>query len=220
MQASGDMGNVDVQINGKSVANNLGWRQTFPTPTTSYSSVKAGTVHYQEFATGTASPALVDTQLGLSAKTFYTIITAGEESSGTVGTILLTDDHVAPAAGELRVRFVNAASTLGPVDLSFTSGSNGLPPPVPALGYKSSTSYLSFTGTSIQLCVNWAGAALPGGGLSGVGNPCPLTVILQFKTPPQNSMTFVIVDPPSVPPDPSQSGGFTLTGPTFASLPF
>ncbi|PYV80998.1 MAG: hypothetical protein DMG93_16965 [Acidobacteria bacterium] len=89
-----------------------------------------------------------------------------------------------------------------------------------ALGFKSSTSYLSFSGTSVQVCVNWAGAPLPGGGLSGVGPTCPLAVTLQFQTPPKNSMTFVIVDPPLIPPDPSQTGGFSLSGPTFAAIPF
>jgi hypothetical protein len=138
MQASGDLGNVDVHFNGNTVANNLGWRQTFPTKATSYISVQAGTVHYQEFATGTASPALVDTLLALSSNTFYTVITAGEQSSASVATILLTDDHVVPAPGQLRLRFVNAASAAGPIDLYFVSGSNaGLPstPSVPALAY-------------------------------------------------------------------------------------
>src|SRR5690242_18686281 len=86
MQASGDLGNADVQINGNTIANNVGWRQTFPIPTTNYISVHPGAAHYQEFATGTTSPALVDTQLALSANTFYTIITAGEQSSSSVGT--------------------------------------------------------------------------------------------------------------------------------------
>ena len=122
MQASGDLGNVDVQFNGNAVANNLGWRQTFPTKATSYTSVQAGTVHYQEFATGTNSPALVDTHFALSSNTFYTAITAGEQSSASVATILLTDDHVVPAPGEVRLRFVNAASAAGPIDLYFVSG--------------------------------------------------------------------------------------------------
>lgn len=46
MQASGDLGNVDVQIDGNTITNNLGWRQTFPTKTTSYASVHASTVHH------------------------------------------------------------------------------------------------------------------------------------------------------------------------------
>ena len=70
MQASGDLGNVDVQFNGNTVASNLGWRQTFPAKATSYTSVQAGTVHYQEFATGTALPALVDTHFALSSNSY------------------------------------------------------------------------------------------------------------------------------------------------------
>jgi len=223
MQASGDLGNVDVQFNGNTVASNLGWRQTFPAKATSYTSVQAGTVHYQEFATGTALPALVDTHFTLSSNTFYTVITAGEQSSASVATILLTDDHVVPAPGQVRLRFVNAASAAGPIDLYFVSGSNtGLPstPSVPALGYKSASSYFSFTGAPVQLCVNAPSVAPTGGlgGLPGVGGAsCMMSVTLNFQSLPQTSLTFVFLDtliPPNAPP-----GTF---GPlmVLASLPF
>jgi len=223
MQASGDLGNVDVQFNGNTVASNLGWRQTFPAKATSYTSVQAGTVHYQEFATGTALPALVDTHFALSSNTFYTVITAGEQSSASVATILLTDDHVVPAPGQVRLRFVNAASAAGPIDLYFVSGSNtGLPstPSVPALGYKSASSYFSFTGAPVQLCVNAPSVAPTGGlgGLPGVGGAsCMMSVTLNFQSLPQTSLTFVFLDtfiPPNAPP-----GTF---GPlmVLASLPF
>ena len=184
--------------------------------------MQPGAVHYQEFATGTASPALVDTQLQLSANTFYTVITGGEESSSSVGTILLIDDHVAPAAGEVKVRFVNAASNFGPIDLNFSSAPNA-GPSVFTLGYKSSTGYLSFSGTSVQLCASWNGSASGGGSiglLPGAGGNCAITIGLNFQSPPTNSLTFVIVDPPTVPP--SSSGGVTVLAadPTLASLPF
>ena len=223
MQASGDLGNVDVQFNGNTVASNLGWRQTFPAKATSYTSVQAGTVHYQEFATGTALPALVDTHFTLSSNTFYTVITAGEQSSASVATILLTDDHVVPAPGQVRLRFVNAASAAGPIDLYFVSGSNtGLPstPSVPALGYKSASSYFSFTGAPVKLCVN-APSVVPTGGLGGLpgvgGASCMMSVTLNFQSLPQTSLTFVFLDtfiPPNAPP-----GTF---GPlmVLASLPF
>jgi len=217
MQASGDLGNVDVQINGNVVASNLGWKQTFPIPTTTYVSVQSGAVHYQEFATGTTSPALVDTQLTLSANTFYTVITGGEESSASVGTILLTDDHVAPASGQVRVRFVNAASTFGPINLAFVSGPNNGASAV-TLAYQSSTSYLSFSGTSVQMCVTWGGGS-SGPGLPGGGGSCPMRIGLNFQSPPTKSSTYVLVDPPSVPPGSSQ-GGFVLAVPTLTGLPF
>jgi hypothetical protein len=223
MQASGDLVNVDVQLNGNTIANNLGWRQTFPTKTTSYTNVPAGTVHYQEFATGTALPALVDTHFALSSNTFYTVITAGEQSSASVATILLTDDHVVPAPGQLRLRFVNASSAAGPIDLYFLSGSNaGSPstPSVPALGYKSASGYFSFTGAPVQLCVNSAGVGPGGlpGLLPGVGGgSCMMSVTLQFQSLPQTSLTFVFLDP-AIPLN-APPGTFTL-GMVLASLPF
>jgi hypothetical protein len=220
MQASGDLGNVDVEINGSTIANNLGWRRTFPTKATTYTGVQTGSVHYQEFASGTTSPAVVDTHLSISPNTFYTVIAAGEESSGSLGTILLTDDHVAPASGQLRLRFVNAASTVGPIDLYLPSAGNaGLPatPSVPALAFKSATTYFTFNGTSVQLCANPVGVPPTLGGLPGVVPSCLISITLNFKTPPQNSMTFVFLDPPVINNPPP--GGFTA-GLVLAGLPF
>jgi hypothetical protein len=220
LQASGDLGNVDVQINGNTVANNLGWRQTFPANTTTYSSVQAGSIHYQEFAAGTSSPALLDTNLNLSPNTFFTVVTVGEQSSASIGTILLTDDHVAPSSGQLRLRFVNAASQMGPMDLYFASGNSGFPatPSVSALAFKSVTSYFTFSGASVQLCANPTGLPPTLGGLSGIGGSCQTTITLQFQTPPQNSVTFLFLDAPPPPPN-APPGGFIL-GPVLASVPF
>lgn len=221
LQASSDLGNVDVQVNGNTIATNLMSGQTFPTQTTNYSSVKSGSAHYQEFATGTVSPALVDTQLTLSPNTYYTVITAGEESSASLATILLTDDHVAPASGQLRLRFVNAASEVGPMDLYFASANSGFPaaPSVPALAFKSSTSYSSFSGTSVQLCVNPAGVPpTSSGGVGGVIPSCLMSLTLQFQSPPQNSMTFLFLDPP-IPPANSPPGTFTAPV-VLKSIPF
>ena len=211
LQASSDLGNVDVQVNGNTIAANLASGQTFPTQTTNYSTVKSGSAHYQEFATGTVSPALLDTQLTLSPNTYYTVVTAGEESSASLGTILLPDDHVAPASGQLRLRFVNAASEVGPMDLYFASANSGFPaiPSVPALAFKSSTTYLSFSGNSVQLCANPAGVPpTSSGGVGGVIPSCLMSVTLQFQSPPQNSMTLLFLDPPILPAN-SPPGTFT-----------
>ena len=221
MQASSDSGNVDVQVNGKTIASNLGWRQTFPTKTTTYASMQAGNIHYQEFVAGTNSSALVDTQLNISPNTYYTIVTAGEQSTGSLGTILLTDDHVAPASGQLRLRFVNAASTVGPMDLYFASANSGFPstPSVPALGFKSATTYFSFSGTSVQLCANLTALSSGGiGGILGGGPTCQISIGLNFRTPPQNSMTFLFLDPATPPPN-SGTGSFGAPM-VLAGLPF
>jgi len=220
MQASPDLGNVDVQVNGKTIANDLGWRQTFPAKTGTYTGVPVGSFQYQEFATGTASPALVNTQIALSGNTYYTVVTAGQESTGSLATILLTDDHVAPAAGQLRLRFVNASSSVGPIDLYFASGANVvLPqsPSVPGLGYKSVTNYFSFSGTSVQLCANPAGTPPTLGGLAGVGPSCLTSITLQFQSPPQTSVTFLFLDP-YIPPN-SPPGTFTAPL-VLAGIPF
>jgi len=167
MQASPDLGNVDIQANGKNLVTDLGWHGVFPMPTTNYVNVPLGSLHFQEFATGTTSPALVDTQFSVSANNYYTILTAGEQSTGSLATIALGDDHVPPASGELRIRLVNAASTLGAVDIYLTSNpTDPLPatPTLPAFAYKSVSGYMSFPGTGVNICAN----PMTGGSLGSI----------------------------------------------------
>lgn len=220
MRASSDSGNVDVQVNGKTIASNLGWRQTFPTKTTTYASLQAGNIHYQEFVAGTTSSALVDTQLNISPNTYYTIVTAGEESTGSLGTILLTDDHVAPASGQLRLRFVNAASSVGPIDLYFASQTPDFPPlprspaslsnPRPLISHSTGPAFNSALTRPPCHRVAWEAA--------GGAPACQISIGLNFQTPPQNSMTFLFLDPVTPPPG-SGSGGFSVPL-TLAGIPF
>ena len=214
MTASPDLGNVDVQVNGQTIATNLGWRSVFPMPTTSYANAQAGSLHVQEFPTGVGSPALVDARFSTSPNNFYTILTAGEQSSGALATIMFSDDHIAPTPGQLRLRFVNAASTVGTIDVYFTAGPNDpvpVVPSLPAFSYKSVSSYILFSGSSTELCANPAGV-IP----SAMGR-CLLSVQLQFLAQPKNSLTFFLLDP-YIPPNPPV-GSFT-TPVVLGTLPY
>jgi Domain of unknown function (DUF4397) len=145
MQGSPDLGSVDVFVNGQALTSNLRWRNVFPVPTTSYSSVQAGSTHFQEFPTGTTSSAVVDMNLPLAANTSYTVLTVGEQSTGSLATLVLTDDHSDSPSGYTRTRLVHGASSIGTVDVYFTAEpTDPVPasPTIPAFTYKSASAYM------------------------------------------------------------------------------
>src|SRR5437660_7239586 len=211
MQGSPDLGNGDVFVSGQALTSNLSWRNVFPLPTTSYSSVQAAGSHLQEFATGTKS-ALVDTQLSLAANSFYTILTVGEQGTGSLTTLTLTDDHTAPAAG-LKVRLIHGASTIGTVDVYTTANPTDPVPATPTLSaftYKSASAYMQFAASGEELCVN------PAGIVPASMTRCLFSMQYLPTTQPYTSTT-VLLDPylnPNAPP-----GSFTSLV-AFASLPY
>jgi hypothetical protein len=214
MQGSPDLGIVDVVVNGQVLTTNLGLQHNvFPIPTTSYSNVQAGTTHFQEFPAGTTSSARVDTHLPLSANTFYTVLTVGEESTGSLATLTLTDDHTAPASGQMKLRLVHGASTVGTVAVYTTANpTDPVPatPTLPAFAYKSTSSYLQFAASGVEVCVN------PAGVVPASMTRCLLSVQYLPASQPQTS-TMLFLDPcsnPSAPP-----GSFTKLV-VFASLPY
>ena len=154
------------------------------------------------------------------AEHLYTILTAGEESSASLGTILLTDDHVAPAPGQLRLRFVNAASDIGSIDLYFASANSGFPttPSVPALAFKSSTTYILFSGTSVQLCANPAGGPQPPRGPWRSHRFLPDVSYLAFSIATTKQHDLSISGCP-IPPANSPPGSFTAPM-VLKSIPF
>jgi hypothetical protein len=214
MQGSPDIGDVDVLVDGHSLTTNLSWRKVFPLPTTSYTTVAAGTTHFQEFPTGTTSSSLLDTHLALSPNGFYTVLTVGEHSVGSLATLLLTDDHTPPTSGQLKLRFVHGASSIGAVDVYTTANPSDAVPPTATLSgftYKSVSSYLQFAGPAVEICAN------PTGMVPASMTHCLLSVQYLPASPPQTSMTLIFLDPyldPNPPP-----GNFT-SAVVFAGLPY
>lgn len=214
MQGSPDLGIVDVVVNGRVLTTNLGLQHNvFPIPTTSYSNVQAGSTHFQEFPAGTTSSARVDTHLPLSANTFYTVLTVGEESTGSLATLTLTDDHTAPASGQMKLRLVHGASTIRMLDVYTTANPSD---PVPAtatlsaFAYKSASSYLQFAASGVEVCVNPAGIV-----------PASMTRCLfsmNYLPGSQRSMTTIFFDVPSNPNAPP--GSFQTAPIAFAELPY
>jgi len=146
MQGSVDIGSVDVLLDSQVIASNLAFHAVVPTPTTNYLSVRAGKGHFQVFPAGATSPVFADLTQPLSGNKFYTALTVGRQSSGTLSTLILTDDHSAPAAGQVKFRLVQGASSIGALDVYLTNQPTDPVPAAPAISgfsYKSVTSYIS-----------------------------------------------------------------------------
>lgn len=190
MQGSPDLGNVDVFANGQVLATDLGYH-VFPTSTTKYMSIGAGNIHFQEFPTGTTSTALVDKRLDLSADTFYTVLTVGEQSVGSLAILTLTDDHTPPPSGQLKLRIVHGASTIGAVDVYLAANMNDVVPATPAvraLAYKAASSYITFPGSTVTLCIN------PTGVVPASMNGCLLSMRYLPLSQPETGMTMLFLD--------------------------
>jgi hypothetical protein len=87
-------------------------------------------------------------------------VTVGEQSTGTLSTVVLTDDHTSPASAGINMRIVHGASTIGTVDLYLTAASTDPVPTSPTVAnfaFKVASSYFSFPGRTAELCLNPAG---------------------------------------------------------------
>lgn len=214
LQGSPDLGIIDVFVNGHVLTTSLGLQHNvFPIPTTSYSNVQAGSTHFQEFPTGTTSSARVDTHLPLSANTFYTVLTVGEQSTGSLAILTLTDDHTAPASGQMKLRLVHGASTVGRVDVYTTANPNDSVPAtatLSAFAYKSTSGYLLYAASGVEVCVN------PAGIVPASMTRCLLSI--HYLPGSQTIMTTIFLDVPSNPNAPPSS--FQTAPIAFAELPY
>ena len=114
---------VDAFVDG---ARPMGWQQLSFTQATPYAPVGAGT-HRLDVGASASAPVLTAPGLQLAGGRKYTAVAIGNASSLTA---LFFDDGASElAAGNIRLRAIHAAPSVGTVDL-FTLGSNGAPAPL------------------------------------------------------------------------------------------
>lgn len=112
-----DTGSVDItmidQIEWSAKALNLAFRAG-----TAYWPTEAKTRTIRVFPTsrviGVTSGILLDTQVDIAANTRVTLLLTGSARAGTLRFVIIDDGPIAPAAGQIGVRLVNASS--GAVD--------------------------------------------------------------------------------------------------------
>jgi len=151
VHASPDAPNVDVLINGKKVLTNVPYPQA-----SGYLKVSAGNRKVEVRATGTSTDA-INASLDFVKNNFYTVIAADDLAN--IQGLLFTDDHTAPASGQVKVRFIHAAPGAPNVDIYVGapgSGATGTPA-VTNLAFKAATAYLSVPAGDYEAYVTVAG---------------------------------------------------------------
>jgi hypothetical protein len=139
LHASPDEGTLDVLIDGKTVSSNLAYEAS-----TGYLSVGTGSRHVQLQASGSTTN-VIDQNLTINSGGSTTLIAANFAASITP--LVLTDDATAPASGEFKLRVVNAAPALGPVDVYVVPPGTDLTTVSPAfsnLAFADNSDYLTF----------------------------------------------------------------------------
>jgi Domain of unknown function (DUF4397) len=136
LHASPDESALNVLIDGKTVSSNLAYGSS-----TGYLSVSPGSRHLQLEPAGTTTNVL-DQTLDLSGNT--TVIAAN--FAANITSLVLTDDTSAAASGNFKLRIVNAAPAIGPVDVYVVPPGTDLTtvsPVVSGLNFESNSDYLS-----------------------------------------------------------------------------
>ncbi|WP_369600159.1 DUF4397 domain-containing protein [Hahella sp. SMD15-11] len=151
VHASSDAPAVDVTVDGSEVLGDVAYTQA-----SDYLPVLNGTYNMQVAAANTSN-VVIDANLPLSALTDYTVIALGPLAS--IEALVLQDDNTAPAAGNIRVRVVHAASQAGDVDVYITAPGADLSSSTPTLedfSFKANSGYLEVPAGDYQVRVTLA----------------------------------------------------------------
>ena len=125
LHASPDAPNVDVLVDGAVVLTDVPY-QSF----SSYLKVPAGAHNFKVRAAGTTT-VVIDVTPTLSKDNYYTVI--ARDPLASIEPWLLTDDHAAPASGNVKVRLVHAAPGAPVVDIYVTAPGADLATSTPVL---------------------------------------------------------------------------------------
>ena len=156
MNASSNTAGVDVLIDGKSVASGVGYGSN-----SGYVSVDAGSRHLQIETSGTTN-ILLDQSLSLNGGMETTYVAANVAAN--ISALVLSDDSTAPSSGDVMLRVVNAAPTLGSVDVYVvTPGAdlNSSTPTIRSLAFGASTDYQTLTAGSYEVVMTVPSSTFP-----------------------------------------------------------
>jgi Domain of unknown function (DUF4397) len=146
MNAVVDEPNLDLLVDGTASATSIAYGTS-----DGYHSITSGSRHIQIEPSGTSSP-LVDQNINFSSGTDTTIMAANFSSSIT--TLVLIDDNSAPPSGDIKLRIVNAAPSIGPADVYIVSPGtdiNTTAPTLTNLAFGAASSYQSLSATNYEI---------------------------------------------------------------------
>jgi hypothetical protein len=142
-------GNVDLQVDGKSVQTGIGFGQT-----ATYHSTGGGSHKFTVFASGTTSNPYASSSISVGKDT--TVFTAGQFTNGTIPSVLVfTDDNTVPTTGNARLRIIDMSPSAGSVDIYIVSPSGtplgGLNPQISSLTNGNASNYQQLSANSYDV---------------------------------------------------------------------
>jgi hypothetical protein len=140
---------VDLQFDGKSIQTSIAFGQG-----TGYHGTSSGSHKVELFATGTTKNPYVDAGISIPSGDDSTMFSSGPFAS--IGLTVFTDDNTAPTAGNAKLRILNVAPTVGPIDVYVVPAGSGIAggnPQVPNLAYATASLYLSEAAGSYDVVV-------------------------------------------------------------------
>jgi hypothetical protein len=146
MNASPDIGSLNILIDGKNVSSSLSYPGF-----TDYLSVASGS-RKLEVQTVSSTTDLVDQNVSVSSGGSTTVMLVNYASDLSV--LTLTDDNTAPTSGNFKMRIVNASPTLGPMDVYIVpQGENitNVNATITSLAFKSASPYQTLTAGAYEV---------------------------------------------------------------------
>lgn len=153
MNASPNTSGADVLIDAKTVASGIGYGSN-----SGYLSVDSGSRHLQIETSGTTT-ILLDQTMSLNSDSQTTYIATNFASS--ISGLVLTDNSTAPASGNATLRVVNAAPSLGSVDVYVVAPGADLvasTPVIRSLALSATTDYQTLTAGSYEVVMTVPGS--------------------------------------------------------------
>jgi len=157
LNAVPDQPDLALLLDGTSLAGNVAYGTS-----TGYLKVSSGSRHVQIEPSG-GTNVIIDQTLSIGSGTDTTII-AENFSTSPATALILTDDNSAPASGDFKLRVINAAPGLGPVDVYVVAPGtdlNTVSATVSNLAFASSTSYQSLAGGAYEIEFTNVGQKFP-----------------------------------------------------------
>jgi hypothetical protein len=152
VHASPDAPNVDVLVDNVIVLTNVPYQAA-----SGYLAVPAGTRNLKVNATGT-STTVINADVAVMGGKYYTVMATGLVAA--IQPLVLVDDYVTPAAGNVKVRLVHAAASAPTVDIYVTAPGadiSGISPTLTGVPFRGFSDYLEVPAGNYQVRVTLAG---------------------------------------------------------------
>lgn len=149
---------VNVLVAGLPFAVSMGYATVAPAAANPYYPVLTGSQPLSVRRTADTSVRVLDTTLTVATGTDYTVLAVGP--AGAVTARVLQDNNTAPAAGQVKLRVVNASPSSPSVDVYVTAPGASIttiPPTIAGLAFQEARGYLELPAASYRVQFATAG---------------------------------------------------------------